>query len=82
MQAWASNEVRVSQDTRASAYDHWRSLFTAMDAEEGSPSSAAKSNSSASLRGRQIPLREVPRLLEYDRGTDLELWELSRGWPP
>ena len=67
-----------TQDTRAAAYDHWRSLFIAAgDFQAGSGRADGDAGSSVALRGRQIPLCEVPRLLDYDRGTDMELWELS-----
>jgi len=65
------------QDTRAAAYDHWRSLFTAADCPAGSGKAGADASNGVALRGRQIPLSEVPLLLDYDRGTDMELWELS-----
>ncbi len=69
--------MSFTQDTRAAAYDHWRSLFTAGDLQAGSEKADGDAGSGLALRGRQIPLSQVPRLLDYDRGTDMELWELS-----
>lgn len=77
------------QDSRAAAYDHWRTLFDAVDRQQTVPSTIAvpeftanfiasndQSTGGRRLRGRQIHLDTVEQLMNYERGADLELWEL------
>lgn len=80
----STTEYIGAQECRAPAYDHWRKLFTA----EKEPAAGALAGSEVRLRagtaagragrlsGRQIPLDGVAQLLEFERGGDLELWEL------
>lgn len=87
MIAWSASgnpfNLFATQDLRAAAYDHWRTLFDAVDRQETVPSTIAVTESTAGfmassrrLRGRQINLDTVQQLLNYERGADLELWEL------
>lgn len=78
------------QDSRAAAFDYWRSLFTevptATEGAEllrvgGSVMSAAPlvcqvAKALPSLEGRKLTVDFLPQMLEYDRGCDLELWQL------
>ena len=73
----------MPQDARASAYEHWRSLF---DEQQDLANAAANSHASGGafdsqhtrrrLVGRRWDIAAVPQMLDYERGSDLELWEL------
>jgi hypothetical protein len=58
------------------AYEHWRSVFAAEPPAPDSEATLGVAHGCTPLRGRRIPLSDVPCLLDYDRGHDLELWEL------
>lgn len=97
------------QDARASAYDYWRTLFTAQPAAtrqadaascmplsqpagcngfessstDGGPAAAddgagASSGLAGRIMGRRLVAAAVPRVLECERDSNLELWELWR----
>lgn len=101
----------AAQDARASAYDYWRTLFTAQPAAtrqedaascvplsqpadcngfecsstDGSPAAArsddgagASSSLTGRIVGRRLDAAAVPRVLEFERDSNLELWELWR----
>ncbi len=69
------------QDSRAVAFDYWRSLFTEVSDWAGNGHLAPAGSGPLvapmlRLDGRRMPVGEVLQMLQYERETDLELWEL------
>lgn len=69
-------------DSRAAAYDFWRTLFRVRKvthADQQAQKEAQPDGLQRRLACIQLDVRAIRSVLEYERGCDLEMWQLSSG---
>lgn len=81
---YAYIEVRglteCSQDSRAAAYDFWRTLFragNAISAGQQEAENAMLQSPNCLLTGIQLDGSAFRSILDHESGCDLELWRLA-----